>query len=80
MLSISNHDLFLQGMGGCEVRNLPDVKNAKRILVRPFRGSVVKYKCHNGFKILGEEFAYCADHNTWSLQEAPVCTRKLINT
>ena len=68
--------IFFTGIGSCEIRDLPLVDNARRIPVKGFRGSVVKIKCHNHFKLLGEHLAHCVDDKKWSLQEAPVCTRE----
>ena len=68
--------LFI-GMGSCEVRDLPVVHNARRIMVRPFRGSVIKYKCHRHFTLLGDQdTAHCVGHKKWNMHEAPVCARK----
>ena len=64
------------GMGSCEIRDLPTVKNARRILVRPYRGSVVRYKCNRGFHLYGPHLFHCVDHKEWSHLEAPVCASK----
>ena len=63
-------------MGSCEIRDLPTVKNARRILVRPYRGSVVRYKCNRGFHLYGPHLFHCVDHKEWSHLEAPVCASK----
>ena len=63
-------------MGGCEVRDLPQVENSRRILVKPFRGNVVKYKCRTHYRLFGQNMFHCADGGKWGGGEAPVCTRK----
>ncbi len=67
--------IFL-GIGGCEIRDLPRVKNARRIPVRPFRGSVVKFKCSNGYSLYGERLFNCQGYNKWSDNPPPVCARE----
>jgi len=62
-------------MGGCEVRDLPQVENSRRILVKPFRGNVVKYKCRTHYRLFGQNMFHCADGGKWGGGEAPVCTR-----
>jgi len=63
-------------MGSCEIRDLPTVKNARRIMVRPYRGSVVRYKCNRGYHLYGPHLFHCVDHKEWSHLEAPVCARR----
>ena len=67
------------GMGSCEIRDLPTVKNARRIMVRPYRGSVVRYKCNRGYHLYGPHLFHCVDHKEWSHLEAPVCASKTSN-
>jgi hypothetical protein len=62
-------------MGGCEVRDLPMVENSRRILVKPFRGNVVKYKCRTHYRLFGQNMFHCADEGKWAGGEPPICTR-----
>ena len=63
-------------MGGCEVRDLPDVENARRIIVKPYRGNVVKYRCRSHYRLFGQNMFNCGDGGKWAGGEPPVCTRK----
>ena len=72
----NNYFYLILGMGGCEVRDLPQVENSRRILVKPFRGNVVKYKCRTHYRLFGQNVFHCADIRKWGGGEAPVCTRK----
>ena len=62
-------------MGGCEVRDLPMVENSRRILVKPFRGNVVKYKCRTHMRLFGNNLFYCTDGGNWGGGKPPICTR-----
>ena len=71
------HSYFhVSDIGSCEVRDLPEVKNARRIMVRPYRGSVVRFKCRRGYHLFGPRLFHCVDHKEWSHLEAPVCVSK----
>ena len=72
----SNAFCIIPGMGGCEVRDLPMVENSRRILVKPFRGNVVKYKCRTHYRLFGQNMFHCADGGKWGGGEPPICTRK----
>lgn len=72
----SAHTPACTRIGSCQLRNLAEVKNARRIIVRPYRGSVVRYKCSPEYKLFGPKMVHCIDHNTWSTKRAPVCVRR----
>ena len=45
-------------------------------MVRPYRGSVVRFKCRRGYHLFGPRLFHCVDHKEWSHLEAPVCVSK----
>ena len=62
---------------GCNIDNMPEIMNGRKIEVPGTRGSVFKYRCNAPFKLFGHHGPIgCQGNNKWSLQHIPVCTSK----
>ena len=76
--SQNNFTVFLfSELNGCKFVDTPEVANGQLIVVRPYRGSVLRYKCHQGFKLFGQHTLHCQG-NKWSSSQPPVCASKYI--
>ena len=71
------HSPFPFSGPGCNIDNMPEIMNGRKIEVPGTRGSVFKYRCNAPFKLFGHHGPIgCQGNNKWSLQHIPVCTSK----
>ena len=69
--------LYFIEINGCKFGDSPEIVNGRLIVVRPYRGSVLRYKCHQGFKLFGQHMLHCQG-NKWSSSQTPVCASKYL--
>ena len=44
------------GLAACDPAELPQVPHARKISLKKFRGSAIRYRCHRGFKVRERDF------------------------
>ena len=70
---------FISGIGGCNIDDMPEIKNGKKVVEHGTRGSVFKYRCNSPFRLFGHHRPIsCGGGNKWNIKHIPVCTSKLI--
>lgn len=84
ILSHKHHSILIiyfliSGIGGCNIDDMPEIKNGKKVVEHGTRGSVFKYRCNSPFRLFGHHRPIsCGGGNKWNIKHIPVCTSKLI--
>ena len=77
LIQIMILNVFVPGIGGCNMDDMPEIDNGRKVIEEGYRGSVFRYKCKARYKLFGYNGPIsCEGNKKWSKQTAPVCTRK----